>query len=70
MCLGEIVCKVALSTVGIGFGTMGKRVMLINVEGNWSGLGISTGVAVEKRTLKPIMLRAQNKNCMISFFIL
>ena len=59
---------VALS-VGISLETEGKMVELVVVKGKYSGVSLSTGIALEKRTLKPIMLRAQTESCMISLCI-
>lgn len=63
--VGVAFCGFALS-VGIRFETEGKMVDLVVVEGKCSGCSISTGVALEKRTLKPAVLRAQTESCMIS----
>lgn len=59
-----------MGSVGIRFGTMRKGVALIGVSVNVSGPRVSTGVALEKRTLKAAMLRAQNESCMIFLFVL
>lgn len=66
--VGVAFCGVALS-VGIRLETEGKMVELVVVEGKCSGVSLSTGVALEKRTLKPTMLRAQMESCMISLCV-
>lgn len=69
--VGEKLNGVALmGSVGIRFGTVRKGVALIGVSVNISDPRVSTGVALEKRTLKAAMLRAQNESCMISLFML